>query len=201
MRSEIEHSLPRQVFAARVREARERRGWTQQQLADRLAEIGYTDETGTRLLARSTLAKIEDGRGDGSGPRSNASLEDVLALAAALDCSPMHLLVPRDADESVQVARHLVAPAPILGEWIAGIATNSEPLRISVGAVEKNGRDVEAFLAQMPRWYAEAALARMGLSPDQVEDTLHMLDTGEIPWLSGDPRLSSKDEGGKADAG
>src|SRR4051812_39195075 len=130
MRSRIAHSLPRQVFATRVEEARERRRWTQQQLVDRLVEIGYTKDDGKPRLDRSTIAKIEDD--SDSNTRSNASLEDVLALAAALDCSPMHLLTPRYDAENVQVARNLVAPAPDLGHWIAG---EVEPLRVKLGAV------------------------------------------------------------------
>lgn len=196
MRSKIAHSLPRQVFATRIKEARDRRHWTQQQLVDRLIEIGYTDEEGKPLLTRSTIAKIEDESSENT--RANASLEDVLALAAALDCSPMHLLTPRYEGENVRVARNLVTPAPVLGRWIGGYG-DVEPLRILVGLVEKNGHDVEAFLSQMPPWDVQEQLERMGLSPEQIEDTLHMLDTGEIPWLSGDPRISSKDEGGDDD--
>jgi transcriptional regulator with XRE-family HTH domain len=189
------------VFAKRVQQARQRRGWTQQQLVDRLVEIGYTNDAGAARLDRSTIAKIEDERS--SNTRSNAPLEDVLALAAALDCSPMHLLTPRDANEKVQVSRQLAAPAPFLGEWIAGIAPRSEPLRILLKVVERNGDDVLAFLSQMPPWYVEAALKRMGLSPEKIEDTQSAFDQLEtlpledrVPSPSGDPRISSKKEGG-----
>jgi transcriptional regulator with XRE-family HTH domain len=189
--SEIQHSLPRQVFARRVKEARKRRGWTQQQLVDRLVEIGYVDDHGGPRLGRLAIVKVEDA--SSSNTRSNASLEDVLALAAALDCSPMHLLVPREPEAQVRVSRALVTPAAALARWIAGYA---EPLRILLGAAVKNADDVAAFLSQMPRWEVEAQLERAGLTPHQIEDTRSALDTGVIPWPADAFPQFDKEEGG-----
>jgi transcriptional regulator with XRE-family HTH domain len=43
---------PSEVFAERMQEVRERRRWSQQELADRLDELGWPTD-------RSTLARIE----------------------------------------------------------------------------------------------------------------------------------------------
>lgn len=68
---------PGQIFAQQLRAVRERRRWNQQQLADRLAELGDP-------MDRSTIAKIENGS-------RQISLDEALRLAAALEVSPVHL--------------------------------------------------------------------------------------------------------------
>lgn len=72
---------PTAAVAYRVRQLRERRGMTAQELADRLAEQGL-------LWKRSTVAKLEN------GGRENVSLQEWLTLAIVLNVSPLHLLVP-----------------------------------------------------------------------------------------------------------
>lgn len=55
MCAETEHKSPGQAFAWQVKDARNRQRLSQQQLADRVHELGYEGMT------RSTLAKIEAG--------------------------------------------------------------------------------------------------------------------------------------------
>jgi transcriptional regulator with XRE-family HTH domain len=91
--------------AARIKEARERRGWSQQKLADRLG------------IARPTVTKIEQG-----GERaSNLSVFNLFAFAVALGVAPVHLLVPLEDDDAVQIAPDVdPLPAPIARAWIRG---------------------------------------------------------------------------------
>jgi transcriptional regulator with XRE-family HTH domain len=104
-----EKVTPGQVLAYRLKEVRERRRWSQQQLSDRLAAIGHP-------LHRVTIAKIEQG-----GPRAaKASLTDVLALAAALNCPPLHLFIPLRDDQRVFVTGKCVPTAAQAREWIRG---------------------------------------------------------------------------------
>lgn len=81
-----------EVLAERVREYRRRRGWSQQDLANEMAKLGYR-------INRVTLAKLEAG-----GTRAeNASLLEVLVVAAALDVPPPLLLLPLGDDVDVHL--------------------------------------------------------------------------------------------------
>src|SRR6266511_1852291 len=73
---------PGVIFARRVKEARKRRDWSQQTLADRLTELGYP-------MTRVVLTKLEAGK-------RQATLEDIFAFAVALGVAPVHLLVALD---------------------------------------------------------------------------------------------------------
>lgn len=94
---------------------RHRRGWTQQQLADAVAEHGG-------LLDRATVAKIETNR-------RSVSIDELLLLAAALNVPPPLLLVPLGSEDRVEVTpRSRVHPHLAL-EWLCG----DEPLAESDG--------------------------------------------------------------------
>ena len=172
MFNESEQRTPRQVFSSQVREARQGRGWSQQRLADRLEEIGYPG------ISRATVAKIEDG----SSTRANAPLEDVLAITAALDSSPVHLIFPRD-DSSVQIARNLPpVPAKIGRMWMHGAGH----LRFLLGA-GNNADDAAAFIRQMPEEEFAMGARAMGLTDEQIEDFAWGVRAKQPPWPGGRP--------------
>lgn len=111
MRSKTEHPTPGQVFARRVQAARKRLGWTQQQLAERVTELGVP-------MHRLTVAKIEKG-----GQRAeNVALREMFGLALALSVAPVHLLVPLEDEASVDIAPATFGPqpAPLVRSWIRG---------------------------------------------------------------------------------
>lgn len=72
------------IFARRLREARKARGWTQQDLVDRLDELGVEWD-------RTTLARIEK-------RQRKVGLEEFVAIAAALDVAPIYLFLPIEGD-------------------------------------------------------------------------------------------------------
>jgi hypothetical protein len=74
-----------------VRALRKRRNWTQQQLVDRL------DELGIRGWTQAKVAKLEKGR------IKRVLVDDVFELALALDVSPIYLLTPTFADKGDDV--------------------------------------------------------------------------------------------------
>ncbi len=95
---------PSEVFADRMRKARERKGWSQQDMADRLAEMGEPTD-------RATLARTET-RARG------LSLDDAMAYAAALGASFTHMVCPLDNAEPVALASKLVLPSRQVRDWI-----------------------------------------------------------------------------------
>jgi transcriptional regulator with XRE-family HTH domain len=104
---------PSAVFRQSLREARRLKRWTQQELADALAELGAK-------IDATAITRIE------RGVRS-VSLDEVVLIAAALGVSPMHLFVPLDDKAPVQVAPGLVRPAADVRAWVRG----QRPLRVS----------------------------------------------------------------------
>src|SRR6266511_1650857 len=98
---------PGVIFARRVKEARKRRDWSQQTLADRLTELGYP-------MTRVVLTKLEAGK-------RQATLEDIFAFAVALGVAPVHLLVPLDDDEQVAVVPTRSFSAVVVRGWLRGL--------------------------------------------------------------------------------
>jgi transcriptional regulator with XRE-family HTH domain len=70
----------REVYARRLRGIRNRRGWTQQQLADALRALDFP-------LGRVAIAKIENGK-------RPMEVSELVALATALDVPPAALFLP-----------------------------------------------------------------------------------------------------------
>ncbi|MEV7925449.1 helix-turn-helix transcriptional regulator [Kitasatospora sp. NPDC088779] len=107
------------AVALRVKEARNRRGWTMKQLAAACHEAGATK------LTAPVLANIETGRRDANGVRRRElSIDEVVALAVALGISPIHLLgLPDEAEPGTKV---LLTPEVAIGdgelllEWFCG---------------------------------------------------------------------------------
>ena len=73
--------------SARVRELRDRRGWSARDLAQRLAIQGM------HHISRSIPADLEIAR------RENISVAELLAFAVVPDVAPVHLLVPPESAE------------------------------------------------------------------------------------------------------
>lgn len=98
---------PSQLFSERIREARERRRWSQQDLALRLAEMGSPTD-------RATVARTETGA-------RGISLDDALMLAAALDVSPVRLLLPTSQEDYVALAAGFKVAAYHVEPWLLGL--------------------------------------------------------------------------------
>ncbi|WP_037870323.1 helix-turn-helix transcriptional regulator [Streptomyces sp. SPB074] len=167
------------AIAQRVREARRRKDYTAQQLADQLRALGVAWD-------RATVTKLETGR------RQGVSVVEWLALARALDVAPVHLLVPPseirykpvpaaeyDADAVRAWVRGL-APLPGTNERIFYTETPADewrdpglPARAEaenevsrylvpgVGAARRAGLSLETVLAYIEsQWKVSEALER-----------------------------------------
>jgi transcriptional regulator with XRE-family HTH domain len=101
---------PSEILTRKLEGIRNRKGWTQQHLADRLEELGEPTD-------RTTITKIENGT-------RRLPLDMALLLAAALGVSPVHLFAtpPTEVDPRLQVRlsdRLVVAPRAAR-MWIRG---------------------------------------------------------------------------------
>ncbi len=101
-------SKPSEIAARRMREIREAKRWSQQDVADRLDEIGSPTD-------RATVARTE-------GAARGLSLDDAMMMAAALDVSPLSLSLPEDGDDLVAVGPRLMYGADYVRRWICGLA-------------------------------------------------------------------------------
>lgn len=114
---------PVEAITRRVREARNRKGMTAQELADKLKARGVPWD-------RGTVTKLETGR------RQNVTVTEWLALARVLDVSPLHLLVPPE-EVGYRVTPNEPVAAGRVRSWIRG----EEPLP---------GTDQRIFRSEVP---------------------------------------------------
>jgi transcriptional regulator with XRE-family HTH domain len=102
------------VIGERVRSLRTKRRMTAQQLADRCAAEGAPN------LTAAVITNIETGRRDaGKRRRRDVTADEMCALAYALNCAPVLLLLPEDGGNvpiTTSVERH---PASALA-WFSG---------------------------------------------------------------------------------
>jgi len=126
-------------------------------------------------MSRVTVTKIEKG----TERAENASISDVLALAAALDVAPVHLLTPREDELTLAITPKLKVEAPTARSWIRG-----------AGLLP--GGDPAAFFAQMPleeqrllmRTYLERGLDPIGraLMAEKIEGLVTDERIEDIVW-------------------
>lgn len=105
------HRNAGEVFRLRMREIRGKRGWSQADLAKRLVELGVDH------LSRGTLSKIEL---PDSTRAHNLSLDDALAIAAALGVSPVNMMLPTWHGDQVAITPKLTVPAGSARAWVRG---------------------------------------------------------------------------------
>lgn len=124
--------------AGRVKELRQRRGWSAAVLADHCQRAGMPE------LNRSVIANVESGR------RKYVTIDEMLTLAYVLDVAPVHLLIPTDTAEGDLYAAtgRSYLPLPAAREWIRG--RYCPP-----------GGDPRTYFAEVPRdeWDAPKASA------------------------------------------
>jgi transcriptional regulator with XRE-family HTH domain len=114
-----EAKSPSEAAAEELRRVRTRKGWNQQQLADRLDELGAP-------IDRATISKIETGE-------RRITLDEVFWFSHALGVSPATLILPRDSVSTVAVTPTTDTSASETLDWIRGV----HPLGVSDDAGER----------------------------------------------------------------
>lgn len=148
-----------EVIAKEARRLREARGWKQQDLADRLAELGAP-------LNRVTLAKIESG-----GTRAaNLSVADMMALAAALDTSPVSLVFPAGRVEIVEVTPQLRIFSGHASKWFCAEEALTDENRNRINSLEWS----------QATWGTRAYRESDRLSKDVEETRKRVADAGYV---------------------
>jgi transcriptional regulator with XRE-family HTH domain len=100
---ETERQRPSHVFAKRLRETREARGFTQTELAQLVSDAGQP-------ISKAALLRIERGE-------RGLALDEALALAQVLNVAPAHLLSPPD-DEQVWLTPSYAMDGTGLRNWL-----------------------------------------------------------------------------------
>lgn len=104
------------MVAARVRQVRKRREMTVPDLAARLAELGAGQ------ITVQSVYKIEAQRQSSARPPRQVTVDELLALAAALNVAPVHLLVPPDdIEQPYRVTAAVTEQATAVRAWARGL--------------------------------------------------------------------------------
>ena len=93
----------------RIRQIRERRGWTRDDLADRCAGIGAEYITTTVITNLETRRRAS----------RQITVDELLVLAYVLEVPPLFLFAPADGTEKLQIARDVQKDSIEAGAWIA----------------------------------------------------------------------------------
>lgn len=128
---------PQTVLAQRLRRLRERRGWSQEQLASRLADRGL-------VWQRTTVAKVEAGS-------RQVTVDELVAVAFVIGVSPAALVVPPEMLETLAVTPSNELDAGMVWHWIAGQQV------LGGYPADAEGSGTIANWAAMLRFYDESA--------------------------------------------
>jgi transcriptional regulator with XRE-family HTH domain len=134
------------VFRRRLKEVRNRRGWSQEELARRLAGAGYQ-------ISREKVAKIETSK------TARIDVDDLFAICAVLSVSPLHMLIPLDDESEVNPVPSMPIRAREMRAWVRalpGVPTLPEdaPYWIRGGnpldAEWREGEDMRIYATELP---------------------------------------------------
>jgi hypothetical protein len=129
-----------------------------------------------------TISKLEAG-----GTRSDASVEELFALAIALNVAPVHLLVALDDGDAVEIVPGLTVPAPLVRDWIRGGRPLPERRRLMADEevldwlAEQPSSEMKGRVRELITEQADPlALAMSGLNVEErAEDLAWEIQEGE----------------------
>lgn len=162
------------LIGQRVKEIRDKRGWTAEQLAARCAEIGAPE------LTRSVLANIESGRRDWESGRRrrDVTVDEMLTLAYALEVQPPLLFTPLSGADLLQVTPATELDVIDALAWIDG---GEAGIRMLAGSTVESDADEDR--ERLRRIRASSRPLNM-LRAFWLQMYLLMFETGDIPTRS-----------------
>lgn len=125
-----DEETPTAAFGRQLERSRRRRGWSQEELADR-ADM-------SRLMVNRIETRARGRRVD---------LDEALRLAFALDVAPVHLIAPREDAALLRVTSDEVLDALSAREWVRGDVLPKEPIE---WGPEEWGEAVDFFWTEVP---------------------------------------------------
>lgn len=134
--TKIEPTEQTEILVERIKDLRTKRGWSAERLAQEMTDAGVK-------WNRLVVTKLENGH------RKDVTVTELLALGRVLQCAPVHLIVPPDAETYPVTARESV-PARDARDWIRGLAILP-------------GDDMRNYLAELPLDEAEEIAEIPGL--------------------------------------
>lgn len=134
---------PDQTTRKRIRELRKRHGWTQQDLAAALNELGAQTD-------RAAVAKVELGK-------RGLALDEAFLYALVLDVAPVHLFTPIDSDEPIGLGPNVQCSPSEMRAWIRGQAPMFPPQnpRTYFGEVPMDELQIDGWKIAREPWEAK----------------------------------------------
>jgi transcriptional regulator with XRE-family HTH domain len=178
--NEVRHGPSSQQVVDNVKRLREGRGWSLPRLSQELTKVG-------RPILPTGLHRLENGK-------RRVDADDLVALAVALDVSPITLLMPFRATGTVQVTEDVDADALVGWDWMRGIRPLDLPAEreeAMIRAVAFQGRALPMGARSLAtQWNAlyDRMEPRTGERPATVDDPLDCGDRA-VPHPVGCPPL------------
>lgn len=129
---------PSDYVRLRLRDARKKKGWSQRELAEAMAQAGWP-------IDRTTIARIESD----TVRAKNLTLNEAVAFAAVLGISPLFLIAPWDNKARVSIAPKITSSAQDFRMWMRG----DLPLNFDWAANPKGGERATRMGAISDRRY------------------------------------------------
>jgi transcriptional regulator with XRE-family HTH domain len=166
--------------AERVRQIRQRRGFTAEGLAARCAEIGAPE------ITRSVIANIETGRkGPDGRRRRDVTVDELFILAFALEVPPALLAIPLDGADTLQVTDDVLMDPLQAANWMAGDDAAEGFYEPGADQAERVARSM--FAQPSPDATPLALLRRIGAALNRAQD-IKRVNAGrppeEVPLLN-----------------
>ncbi len=151
----VQRQATADTVSENVKRLREKRNLGLRGLAKKLGEVG-------RPLTHSAVDQIEKGT-------RRVDVDDLMALAAAFDVSPITLLMPASArNDLVEVTGRPPEQAEKVWDWLRALHLRRGALALNLRrrGPEVDEIDYQSFVASNPSWAVSDLLTAVNLQPE-----------------------------------
>jgi transcriptional regulator with XRE-family HTH domain len=141
--NEVVHGPASRRVVENVKRLRHERSWSLERLSKEMTEAG-------RPILSTGLNRLEQGR-------RRIDVDDLVALAAVLEVSPITLMLPFDTNGTVQVTDGLEADSMAAWEWMRGgrpltVPANEDDLPFALIEFQRRSLPPGARPLWSPKW-------------------------------------------------